>query len=174
MALEEPLAGNEAGGAPKPKKSAIKLTIIIIVSLLFFALLAGGGVLMYSQIGGGLKAEKAKAEVQLEKEREMAARMGEIMALDPFIVNLAGESGKRYLKVAMQMELSTGILADEVNNKMPQIKDSIITVLSSKTTDELLTIEGKFKLKEQLLTRINSILNTGVVKNVYFVEFVIQ
>jgi flagellar FliL protein len=161
----------ERGAGPSPKKGGNKVLLIVIIILLL-ALLGVGGFIMFGSKGdtkGGAPAKR----VELEEVQD-PLKLGEMVAFEPFIVNLAGEGGKRFLKVTMQVEMNKKKLAEEVNNKMPQMKDMIITVLASKTVDELLTIEGKFKLKEQLLTRINSNLKTGVVKNVYFVEFVIQ
>ncbi len=158
---------------PQPKKAKSKLLLIGVVGVLLVALLGVGGFIVYTQVLGG-GGEEAKKEAAKAKELKEAARLGIVTALDPFIVNLSDEAGKRYLKVTMQLELDNEKLNEEITNKMPQIKDSIITVLSSKTTDDLLTIDGKFKLKEQIQTRVNVLLKTGVVKNVFFVEFVIQ
>ncbi len=177
MATEEPLDDDEAEGGDKPKKTGSKVLLLALAAVALLAL-AGGGAYMF--LSGDPAPETKKAGEQEAGEEaeavanEEAAKLGDVLALDAFIVNLAGESGKRYLKITMQLEMNNSTLAEEIQNKMPQIKDSVITVLSSKTTDDLLTIEGKFLLKEQLLTRVNSLLRTGVVKNVYFVEFVIQ
>lgn len=95
------------------------------------------------------------------------------ISLDPIIVNLASDKGRRLLKVTIQLEPGGPGTAQEVASHMAQVQDTLITVLSSKTWEELLTIEGKFTLKEQILTRMNNILTTGV-KNVFFVEFIIQ
>lgn len=157
-----------------PKKSKAKLIIIIFVSILILALLAIGGFIVYKQVSGdGGKSSDKKTAEETTAEDE-GAMIGVVTPLDPFIVNLSDTAGKRYLKITIQLELSDELLNQELHNKMPQIKDSVITVLSSKTSDDVLTIEGKFKLKEQILARINKLLKTGVVKNVYFVEFVIQ
>lgn len=171
MAVEEAEEVKEQ--EPQPKKAAGKLTLLLIIGVLLLALLGVGGFLVYKQVFSG-GAEEARKEAAAIAEKREAARLGVVTALDPFIVNLADEAGKRYLKVTMQLELDSEKLSEEVANKMPQIKDSIITVLSSKNTDDLLTVDGKFKLKEQIQTRINVLLKNGVVKNVYFVEFVIQ
>jgi len=177
MAEEEPLEE----GAEAPKKSKSKMIIIIVVILVL--LLGVGGFVAMKMMGADEKttekstpsaegnAKEADASVPADAD---IGKLGDMVALDPIIVNLSGESGKRYLKITMQLEMNNASLAEEINNKIPQIKDAIITVLSSKGTDELLTVEGKFLLKEQLLTRVNSLLSSGVVKNVYFVEFVIQ
>lgn len=171
MAIEE--AEEEQEEQPQPKKATSKLLLIVVIGALLVSLLGVGGYIIYTQVlgGGGEEAKKEAAKVAELKE---AAKLGIVTALDPFIVNLTDDAGKRYLKVTMQLELDNEILNEEITNKMPQIKDSIITVLSSKSTDDLLTIDGKFKLKEQIQTRVNVLLKTGVIQNVYFVEFVIQ
>jgi len=98
---------------------------------------------------------------------------GEFVLMEPIIVNLASEKGKRFLKISIQLEPGSPATAQEITNRLPQVKDTLITVLSSKTSEELLTVEGKFALKEQIRARINNIIASGV-KNVFFVEFVIQ
>ena len=171
MAVEEAEEEQEQGSQPKKAKS--KILLIAVIGILLVALLGVGGFIVYTQVLGG-GGEEAKKEAAKAEELKQAAKLGIVTALDPFIVNLLDEAGKRYLKVTMQLELDSEMLNEEISNKMPQIKDSIITVLSSKNTDDLLTVDGKFKLKEQIQTRVNVLLKTGVVKNVYFVEFVIQ
>lgn len=171
MAVEE--AEEVKAEESPPKKAKSKLLLILVIGVLLVALLGVGGFIVYKQVmGGGNDADK-KAETAAAAKKE-ASKLGVVTGLDPFIVNLAGEAGKRYIKVTMQLELSSKEGIEEVQQRMPQIKDSVITVLSSKTTEDLLTVDGKFQLKEQILTRVNILLQTGVVKNVYFVEFVIQ
>lgn len=174
MAVEEgPEEKEEGEETEKPKKAKSKLLIIIIIAVLLLTLLGVGGFIVYKKVLSP-PSEDVKKEQAAKEAEEEAATLGLVTPFEPFIVNLQGEAGKRYLKVTMQVELSSAEVSEEVTNKMPQIKDSIITVLSSKATRDLLTIEGKFKLKEEILLRINKLLKRGVVKNVYFVEFVIQ
>jgi flagellar FliL protein len=186
MAVESP--PEEAGAdrvesvADAPKKSKPKVLIIAAVAGLVLVLVGVGGYVAFSMMGGKKKEAKeaksehgaAPAEKGGEGESLAEGKLGQFVSLEPFIVNLASEGGKRYLKVSLQLELGKQETAQEVTNHMPQIKDTVITVLSSKSSDELLTVEGKFKLKEQIVTRVNTLLTTGVVKNVFFVEFVIQ
>ncbi|MBW2087159.1 MAG: flagellar basal body-associated FliL family protein [Deltaproteobacteria bacterium] len=57
---------------------------------------------------------------------------------------------------------------------MPQIKDSLLVLLSSKTFIDIKTVEGKMRLRMEIIGRINNFLTSGRVKNVYFTEFVVQ
>jgi flagellar basal body-associated protein FliL len=56
------------------------------------------------------------------------------------------------------------------------MKDAIIRILSSKKADDLLTAEGKERLKDELLEGINEAvgLEEPPVVGVFFTEFIIQ
>ena len=162
---------DEATEAPAPKGGSKKLIIIIVIALV---LVAGGAVAYFVVLPKLTAKEPAAAE-----EKGAAETTAQVEALDatyeldPFIVNLAGDVN-RYLKVVVVLQLSDATVAEEIANRVPQIKDTIITLLSSKTPEEVLTVQGKYDLKVEMIKRINAILTTGIVRKLYFVEFVIQ
>ncbi len=92
----------------------------------------------------------------------------------PFIVNLNDGAGRRFLKLTMSIEADTPEIAAEVNQKTPQFRDIILLLLSSLSFDDIATLDGKMRLRNQMLNRINTQLTTGKIKNVYFSEFVVQ
>lgn len=94
--------------------------------------------------------------------------------LELFTVNLLSESGRRYLKVEMNLELEGEELAVELEKKKPVLRDVIIRILSSKSLEEVSTIKGKETLKEEIVTDLNQRVKDGKIKNVYFTDFVVQ
>jgi flagellar FliL protein len=54
------------------------------------------------------------------------------------------------------------------------IKNAVITVISTQTSDTLLTLSGKEELKKQLIKATNSALGEDGVKDIYFTDFIIQ
>jgi len=94
--------------------------------------------------------------------------------MNPFVVNLAGSSGKRFLKVTVTLELSEPEVNAEFEENLQKITDSILVLLSSKTFDDVYSVEGKFKLKDEITTRTNRFLVVGHVKDAYFTEFIVQ
>lgn len=101
--------------------------------------------------------------------------LGPLFSIEsPFIVNLITQNGRRYLKTSITLELSDPKLLQEVKVKETAIKDTIIEILSSKSIEEISTLKGKNKLKEEIRNNINSFLIDGVVKNIFFTGFVIQ
>jgi flagellar FliL protein len=96
------------------------------------------------------------------------------MPLDPFIVNLSGDGGRNYLKLEITLEFDKEVVQVEVENKMPMIKDSILLLLATKSFESIQTAEGKLMLKNEIITRLNRFLSTGVIQNLYFTNFVVQ
>ena len=171
MAEEEDILEElEATEAPAAKKKPMGMIIGIIVGLLA---LGGGGYYAYTTYF----QEKPVEEVPVEgavKEVEESVNLGVMFPLDPFIVNLAGSKGKRFLKVTISLELSTPEVHLELKENIQKITDSILVLLSSKSFEDVYSVRGKFKLKDEVTTRVNRFLVVGHVKDAYFTEFIIQ
>lgn len=146
-----------------PKKSMAKIVIIAVVVLLIGA----GGIFGYSKFKKG-KDEKAKGN--------KVDTVSVIYPLKSFVVNLLDKKGvgKRYLKVTMQLEVGKDEDKLLVQNHNPQLRDTILLLLSNQTLSEINTMEGKLELKQVLLSRMKQILGEGVVRRIYFTEFVVQ
>jgi flagellar FliL protein len=102
------------------------------------------------------------------------SEIGVLYPLDTFTVNLKSDSGRRYLKVTMDLELSNQELTAELDNKTAVIRDQIIRILTSKTLEEVTSRKGKDKLTQQIKDTLNAMLDGGQIQGVYFTEFVIQ
>lgn len=174
MAEEEIEEQEESVKEKVPQKGNLKLIIILVVAL---AVLGGGGTFLWLKviapaIGGGVGTEDKDVEKEEEGTNEMVS--GPMYPLEPFIINLAGDGGKRFLKLTMVLEISNEKLSEEITASLPKIKDSILILLSSKAFEDIYTVSGKFKLRDEITSRINGFLVTGHLRNVYFTEFVIQ
>jgi len=167
-----------------PKKSKLKW---ILIGVAVLALLGGGGYFAYLKFFAPPPPDQAAEEAPSEgapagekgaapaakKEPEVPI-LGVMVPLEPFVVNLAGTKGKRFLKVAITLELSSPEVNAEINENLQKITDSILILLSSKSFEDVYSVQGKFKLKDEITTRVNRFLVLGHVKDAYFTEFVIQ
>ncbi|SDN47369.1 flagellar FliL protein [Desulfonauticus submarinus] len=120
------------------------------------------------QVQNGTKQEEKQEEAKQEEGPT------EIYTLPSFIVNLADPLGRRYLKLSMDVELKNKKVVEEMEKKLPQIKDAIILLLSSKTFADISTVKGKLELKNEIVSRMTQILGQGKVLRVYFTELVVQ
>ena len=176
MAEEEDIL-DELEGAEGGKKP-IGMIIGIIVGLL---VLGGGGYYAYTNFFQEKPAEEKPAEGEEGKEEgkeeappEEDLNLGVMFPMDPFVVNLAGSEGKRFLKVTISLELSTPEVHLEIKENIQKVTDSILILLSSKAFEDVYSVQGKFKLKDEITTRVNRFLVVGHIKDAYFTEFIIQ
>ena len=175
--------------APKEKKSSNMLMIIIIIVLMFIIII--GAVVAVLLMNGGDEAANTVASTPQVKEKSISKQtsrtntdtlddtrkldqIGTLYPLDTFTVNLKSDSGRRYLKVALSLELDGKELSNELDAKSPVLRDRIIRILSSKTLEEISSRKGKQKVSDQIMDTINSMLTDGRIKGIYFTEFVIQ
>jgi len=154
-----------------------KLLLIVIIVLLLLLLIVGGLVAYFLLSGNDEEqANQPQEPKKVEKKKKVSdlTEIGPIYPLDQFIVNLVSNNSSRYLKCKIDLELDSPELQQEVDKKLPAIRDLIIRILSSKTVEEIQTAKGKEKLKEEIKRKINEILTTGEIRHVYLTEFVIQ
>ncbi len=150
---------------PKRKKVPINLIIICILLLC----LAGGGVYVWKS--GLIPFGSDKSNIDKTTDNQ---ELGPIFSMDTFIVNLVGGRGKNYLKAKIDLELDSEKTTSEMNKRLPQIRDAILTLLSSKSNEDINTLEGKYQLRAEIISSLNQYLKTGKIKNVYFTDFIIQ
>lgn len=97
-----------------------------------------------------------------------------VLALDPFVVNITGHDYARYLKVKIELEAESPTVRTELEERLPQVRDGVIVLLSSRRLSDVTDFEGKVLLKEAIAERINGMLESGAVRQVMFTEFVVQ
>lgn len=184
MAEKEEEQSTEQG---EKKKSNLLLIVIIIVLVLVLMIGAAVAFLMMGNNDASAEAQQnaphaaSQSNYTDEEGQQRSYRpdsslteVGLMYPLDTFTVNLLSESGRRYLKVEMNLEIDGQELSPELDTKKPVFRDIIIRILSSKSLEEISTIKGKEKLKEQIVEELNMRLKDGKVKNVYFTDFVVQ
>jgi flagellar protein FliL len=93
--------------------------------------------------------------------------------LGSFTVNLRDSAGGRVLQMEIQVE-SDSEMAESIEGRMPQLRDSVILLASDYSYTELEGIDGKFRLKDDIHARVNAVLEPIQVRRVYFTEFVVQ
>jgi flagellar FliL protein len=175
---EEEAAAEGAAAEEKPAGGGGRKLVLIAVAVL---LLGGGGAAAWFMglFGGGHAAPPAEGEAAHGDDGHGAAEaatpdVGALYALDPFIANLSDEDGRRYLKATLQVEFFKGQVPGEWNARLPQVRDLLLTLFSSKNFAEVRTPQGKAVLRDEIVTRLNHALRSDMVKAVYFTEFIVQ
>ena len=170
------------GAAAEKGGGKLKLILIVVVVLLG----AAGGAYFAGLIPLGAEKTEAKEEHAAaeghdkgggehgEKKGGEEKKVGAIRPMDPFIANLADEDSDRYIKTTVQVEFLDAEAPEAFEQRLPQIRDLILTLLTNRTFDDLRTPDGKERLREDVIDRINHALEREAVRAVYFTEFIVQ
>jgi len=148
----------EQAAQDAPKKSKLPLLIIIVV------VLAGGGAGAFFLLG-----TKGKAEVKKVDKN----KMGPVVTMDTFIVNLNEPGATRYLKIGVELEMHEALLKERLPLRV-RLRDRILVYLSGLRIAEIQKKGSKKAMKHQMLAFSNEIFGKDSVKAVYFKSFVMQ
>lgn len=198
-AIDDVAGGAGGGGLNGTKLLMVNTTVTVLICLLF---VASNYFIVQSTISEAVKHVSTGQNVEEEEGGhgdEEAVERGLILDLGEFILNLSDPRAKRYLKINVALELTKkegdpdphaasgggghgGGGADpmkqiemEMNQFKPAIRDSVISILSSKTAEELSNTAGKDLAKEQIKEAVNAVFaGEREVLRVSFGNFIIQ
>jgi flagellar protein FliL len=175
---------DKTAGAAVAPAFPIKLLIMVSVVALLFGV--GGAVVAVKFFGGSDKtaehADEHKTETASKSEAHggtsgkpgQTAAPGVMVDLDPFIVNLADVPDVRYLKLTVKLEVDNDAVSADLSARVPQVRDAVLVLLSSKDVNAVRTTQGKFQLRDEITQRINGLLSKPGVRSAYFTDFVVQ
>lgn len=144
----------------KPRSG--KVILAIMAGLVLLGGGAGGAAWYFSHIQDG--AATAKPPV--------------FSNLDTFTVNLQSEYNDQHLQTNLTLKVADHAAVNLIKAHMPEVRNRILLVLSSKSAAQILTAEGKRKLASELASEINQPFSEAnsiqPVESVLFTSFVIQ
>lgn len=117
-------------------------------------------------------------EQALREPASLKEKFGEtpmIYTMDKFNVNLSG-APRRSIRLQVNLDMISPVAFQEVMDfeYRAKARDRIVKILNDSTVDELETIQGKLFLKDKIVAEVNQILDKGLVKDVYFTDFVMH
>jgi flagellar FliL protein len=144
-------AATEAAPRPAGKKGLIKLVLV--------------GVLVSSAAGGGawwyLGHNKHADEETAAAAKPEATKPPVFIPLEAFTVNLVLVDNPQFLQTGITLKVADSGVADAVKLNMPVVRDRILMLMSSRKAPELLSVEGKRKLGDDIIASMNEILGAG-------------
>ncbi len=168
----------QAAPAPGKKKLSMGKIIIILVTVL---VLVGGGVGAYFYFGKTHKEDvtTAAGKGAGDKGANSVKAAPVYYAFDPaFVVNFQDSSAVRFLQVTIEVMSRDPLAIEAVKTHMPVIRNSLVLLLSSQTPENIMTREGKEKIRSDALKEIQKVMTeqTGSpsIEAVYFTGFVMQ
>ncbi len=166
---------DESAEAPPPKKKRGVLTLLLVL----LVILGGAGGAGWYFLGGHEPAAPAKGGAKPAPGKSAPVKAPIFVPLETFTVNLQREdSSSQYLQVGLTIKVADERVVDAIKQHMPEIRNRILLLLSSKKPGEISSLEGKQALAGALAAEIAQPLAGTVSKDaidsVLFTSFVIQ
>jgi flagellar protein FliL len=179
---DSPAPEKKSGGFMKMLISFAVIQVVLAVGAFFVVKM----VLVPKMQANPAAAVEKKAEVKVEEKPK------EIVLIENLIVNPAGTNGTRYLSTSIGLEVEKETQAEESKSEgegegegkgaeggrmkqlTPVIRDILIAILSSRTLEELSSIEGKEAVRKEILEKVQIALGEIKLSKVYFVDYVLQ
>jgi flagellar FliL protein len=180
MAKEEPAV---EGAAPKKKGKMM----IIIIAVVAVVLIGGGAAAFFLMQKPAAEKKAAHGDEEAAADEEGGDEEGGdeehgdeehapvYVKLEAFTLNLA--DGESYLQAEMQLLVADAKVGEKMNARLPEVRDALLRLLTSKTAEELSQPEGKDKLATEIQKQVNEVLGVKKskgVKKVLFSAFIIQ
>jgi flagellar FliL protein len=88
-------------------------------------------------------------------------------------INTAGRT-KNFLKMRVSLELANETDINRIENVLPRIVDNFQVYLRELRLEDLQGAAGMYRLREELLNRVNAAVRPAQVKDVLFKEMIVQ
>lgn len=152
-------------GKQAPKKSKLRLNPIklAVVGVALLLLLGGGTYFMWGSLPS------------FSSGKEMQPQAKVYYNLPEMVVNLSSQDKRaQYLKLKVSLEAPNQQVLDALNPIMPRVLDMFQLYLRELRSSDLEGSAGIYRLKEELLRRINLEIHPHQISRVLFNEIIVQ
>lgn len=158
-------------GAGKAAKKGIPKLFIIIGAALAVVLIGGAGLFFLLSGSGG---DQAAADHGAQSAA--APRDTFIFNLPSMMVNLNSEGGSRpaYMKLTIALEVADEAMMTQIQPRLPKVVDAFQVYMRELRRSDLEGSAGIYRLKEELLRRVNLAIYPARVESVLFKEILVQ
>ena len=143
--------------APKPKG---KKMIVIIVAVVLILVLAGGGWFFF--LRHSATAEDGEEAAPAAHAEAKHGTPPVFLPMDNMVVNLADPGGEKFAQIGVTIGVDDQHVSDAVKAYLPSIRSAILLLISQRTSEELLSKEGKEKLAHDILREVSTPLGYEV------------
>lgn len=164
-------------------KFPIMPLLVAVLTGVVIAALGIAGSVYYLVRSGRLQSHRSA----VAQSASVVAVDTHVMKLEPLLVNLADASGNAYLRVSLALRVADA--GDKKNKKenqeksagdvsesdsMVAVRDTALEVLGRQTSEGLLAVDGKERLKAELKTAMQERNRDLKVVDIFFTDFIVQ
>lgn len=146
--------------ASAPAKPKSKKLLFIVIGVVVLALVGAGAAFFLlkknqAEDGEGDGSEETHAAETSKRDPKTPPTF---LPLDAMVVNLADEGGNRFVQTAITLQLADPKVAEEIKVFMPSIRNSILMLISQRTAEQILRIEGKEGLTRDIIAEVSLVM----------------
>jgi flagellar FliL protein len=176
--LDEGDDDDEEGGGKRKKGGKRKLILFVGVPLVVVILAVAGAVVMgIGPFGGGEDEEVATEESHGEDGEHGGAGHVGFYELPQMTVNLNTTDGTTaFLRMMVSLEIANDTPENraQLDSMLPRVLDNFQVYMRELRLDDLSGSAGLFRLKQEMLSRINRAVEPVQVSDVLFSELLVQ
>ena len=150
------------------------VAIVLIVMVLLLTIIVGvGGYFLYKKQNVNEQNTNKIEQVEEKKESSIMFKTD----IESIVLNVLNSKGvNKMMKLSFSIKYSDQLYTPKIEEYKTEINDLVITLISSKSSEELMTKNGKNLLKEDLLKELNKLFEKEKIeiKQILFTEFVIK
>jgi flagellar FliL protein len=165
------MAAEAEVGTEAPAKKGIPKLFLIIGAAAVVVLLGGGALFFFM-------SSSAPAEAEAGAHGETAAAASHdtfIFNLQPMMVNLNSDGGAQaFMKLSVALEVVDERMMTEIQPRLPKVIDAFQVYMRELRKSDLEGSAGIYRLKEELLRRVNIAIYPAHVESVLFKEILVQ
>jgi flagellar FliL protein len=152
------------------EKFEIDLKVVVMAVALVIVAAVGSAYITF------LVFSRSNTEVAaIGQEQSKRGEFGPVHQVGEFTVNLMVPQGfsPRFVRTGLVVEVSDKKCISELARRDPQIRDAVISILRTKTQEDIQGAAGMERLRRELTAAISDLVE-GDIANVYFTELVVQ
>lgn len=166
-------------GAEAPAKKGVNKLFILIGAAVVVVLLAGAGIFFFMSSGSsasaGADTHGATADAAAAGEHGAGAADTFIFNLEPMMVNLQSTDGtQNYMKLTVALEVADQAMMTEIQPRLAKVVDAFQVYMRELRKSDLEGSAGVYRLKEELLRRVNIAVYPARIESVLFKEILVQ
>ena len=184
LELEPETTGGEKGESAPPAAAGRRPSVkSLLIGAGVFGLLASNAFLMYRTLtatSSTAVADEEEAPAESEPEVVPEADLidtAAVLPLEPLLVNLADSDKNRFVRVRAELVFESEAEMTRVRQSSfatAKAQDATLTLISSKTADELDDVDGRNAFRKELLDVVRKALPGVKVTDVLLTDFIIQ
>jgi flagellar FliL protein len=171
MAKKEKDAAEGEDGAKPAKKGLFANKLVLAgIGVVALAALGGGGWFFFLRKPADPEAAAAAAEAAKPKPKAGFVEMRDMT------INIAGGGGDRqnFIKLKVALEVADDKITADITPMLPRVEDLFQVYLRELRMSDLEGSAGTYRLKDELLRRVNMAVHPARVEAVLFKEFLVQ